>query len=755
MLLGYALALLAGAATIRMWAELPGLWGIASGVGLMLLCLRPRWSRPLAAFLLGALLAVVAAHHRSPETPAGAALDQPIIVHGTVADLPADRASGTRLRLAVDRAFDEHGRALEVPATVLLTWPGRTSVVAGERWRIPVRLREPKSTANPGGFDFQRWLFREGIGATGYVHAPERAQRLASAGLSLDRARARLRAEIVQGEFEHAGIMTALAVGDRSAIDDATWDTLLATGTNHLIAISGLHIGLAAGAGLLLGRMAWRLLPAACQVRWPRPLFAAGLGLICAGCYAGLAGFAVPTQRALAMLAAGLGLFLLRRRARADHVLAIALLAVLALDPLATLEAGFWLSFGAVVAIFALLGGRLGVQPRWRQLGRLQFGITIALLPALLGLFGQLSLVSPLANLIAVPWVSAVVVPLTLLGTAWSVLAPVGGDALLTLADTALMPLLHGLATAARAPGAELQASTARGAWPVLLALLGAGLLLVPRGVPGKAAGGVCLLPLLVAEPPRPAPGDVWLDILDTDDGMSVVVRTHSSVLIHDTGQSSANGTDIVALLQSTGVERIDDLIISQDSGGHPGATDALRNTYPVDRIRTAHAGVAARPAVRSPRCAAGTEWHRDGVAFRVVHPDPRDWHRLDGAAGACVVRIDAPGGSVVLVPGLDNRGEWFALTRATELAGDVLVTSGDGPELPEFLATVDPDWVIHTGHGHGHNASAAAHADRGYRRTECVGRVQLRVAGSEGARKPRGWLEQQPRFWHRKCRDG
>lgn len=757
-----ALCFVAGASTIGLWPELPPSGVIAAGLAIGVAGCLHRWTRLPALAVLGAALALAAASQRLEAVPAGEPAGEDIVVTGRVAGLPHAEQRHIRFRFDV-RSARHDGQTVQVPSTVRLSWYGRDlpAVIPGEQWRFSVRLRPPRGFANPGGFDYARWLFVEGLGATGHVRADGVTERLAPARPTLNGLRHRLRQTISQRDrLQHPGMLTALAIGDRALIGDDAWDVLLATGTNHLVAISGLHIGLAAAAGFFFGRVLWQGLPSLKQ-RVARPVFAAVAGMTCATCYAALAGFAIPTQRALVMLAVGLGMLVLRRRAAAPEVLAAALVAVILFDPLAPLAAGFWLSFGAVAAIVYLMHGRLGGGRRLPGFARLQAGIAVALAPAAVLLFARASLAGPVANLIAVPWVSLVVVPPTLLGTLVGAWSPLAGGLLLQLADLALMPLWWFLQALAAYPWAETHRPTPS-PLSMGLALIGVIALLAPRGVPGKAAGFVCLMPLFLAPSPRPAPGAVWLDVLDVGRGVAIVARTRSYTLVHDTGPRLSGGFDggsavVVPFLQASGVGRVDEILVSQDSSDHAGGLDVLRAAYPSARISMPAGAEGRVDGART--CDAGRQWSRDGVTFTLIHPFPADTDRLDGADAACVLSIEAPGGRVVLAGDISRRGQWFLLTRGTVRRTDVLATHGGTLEqvlIPDLIAALDPEWVLHTaGQPPAERAAGGDPGGRGHAWTDCGGAVHLAVTPAEGVQRPRAWRDVRPRFWHTGCGGG
>ena len=298
----------------------------------------------------------------------------------------------------------------------------RTLINAGERWRITARLRRPHGSVNPHGFDFEQWALERNLRATGYVREDGENMRLDemvdSPAYQVERLRQEIRKRFIQALPDHAytGVLVALAVGDQRAIPREQWQVFTRTGVNHLMSISGLHVTMVSG--LIFALVYWLWRRSHYLTLWlPARKAAVVAGLAAALGYALLAGFAVPAQRTVYMLGVVAIALWLNRFTSATAVLAWALLAVILLDPLAVLSAGFWLSFGAIAVIMLTSAGRIGKMHWLSGWARIQWAITLGLIPLLLAMFQQISLVSPIANAVAIPLVSLVVVPLTLLAT--------------------------------------------------------------------------------------------------------------------------------------------------------------------------------------------------------------------------------------------------------------------------------------------------------------------------------------------------
>ncbi|MFP4062772.1 MAG: DNA internalization-related competence protein ComEC/Rec2, partial [Halochromatium sp.] len=562
------------------WLAILGLAMLAS----LLLALSGRWRRwlgwPLTAVALGLCWSHLWVCSLLCAPFPEALVQQDVTVVGRIAALPDVTRERARFVFAVER-LSHAGEAIDFSGRVRLSWyRDAPALMAGERWRFTVRLKLPHGFANPGGFDYERWLFRQRIKATGYVRAEPPPQRLeAGAGRYwLHRWRQHLRERLRQALPAGVGaaLVPALVIGDRSALAPADWQVFSRTGTAHLIAISGLHVGLVAGALLVLIRRAWVLFPGL-ALRLAAPRAGALAALAAAFGYAALAGFAISTQRALVMLAVVLIAVLMGRTLRAASALLLALAAVLLVDPAAVLDYGFWLSFGAVAVLLYALRGRLG-PPGWiARWGAAQWAVGLGLLPLLIAFFGQASLIAPLVNLLAVP-LFGLLLPVILLATLafllsdwdWPLLAV---DGLLTQGHALL-------AWAAELPWATLILG-GRPGWVWLLAGLGTLLLLAPRGVPGRWLGILLLLPLGLVRPSAPAPGELQVTLLDVGQGLAGVLRTHRHTLVYDTGPGFPSGFNtgeavVAPYLRHRGIDSIDLLIISHADLDHAGGLQGL-----------------------------------------------------------------------------------------------------------------------------------------------------------------------------------
>jgi len=628
----------------------------------------------------------------------------------------------------------------ERPAAVLALQQPPPALRAGERWRMTVRLKAPHGNSNPHGFDYELWLWEQGLQATGYVRAGPRdppPQLLADSWRHpVERARQAMRDAVYArvADRQLAGVLAALLVGDQNAIERADWDVFRATGVAHLMSISGLHITMFAWLAAQVLGWAWRR-----SVRWSpalclaAPAMTAGAwgGLLLAAAYALFSGWAVPAQRTVWMLAVVLLLRQSGRRWPWPQVCLLAMAAVVALDPWALLQAGFWLSFVAVSVLFAagsppaqgamnsgadhVHGAGAGGQnhaktqsgPRWAAgwaaavlrpvagVAREQWVVTLALAPLSVLLFNQVSLVGLLANGLAIPWVTLLVTPLTMLGALWPPLWEAAAAAV-----AGLMVFLQWLA---RWPLASISVAAA----PLWCGAAGvAGGLLLAMRLPWRwrVLGLPLMLPVLLWQPLRPAAGQFELTAADVGQGNALIVRTAGHTLVYDSGprfsrESDAGHRVLVPLLRAWG-ERVDTLMLSHRDSDHIGGAPAVLAMQPqaalLSSIEDSHPLQALRP---SQRCVAGQRWVWDAVVFEVLHPPADDYQRAQKSnAMSCVLRIANGAGSVLLAGDIEQAQEQRLVASGMNLRADVLLVPHHGSKTSSsaaFLDAVQPRLAI------------------------------------------------------------
>ena len=730
----------------------------------------------LAAAASGFFYAAWRAEIRLAEALPPAWEGRDIRVVGVIDDLPQPSDRGTRFAFFVESAAPADA---VVPSRVSLAWysgPAQGAAAedvpalhAGERWALTVRLKRPHGTVDPHGFDVEAWLLANELRATGYVRKDQGNRRVdASAGRAQDyiaHVREAIRDRILRAldGRRYAGVIAALAIGDERAIPSAQWLLFNRTGIGHLISISGLHVTFFA---TLIGAVVFRMWKRrhALTLRLPARKAAAIAGVVAAFAYVLLTGFAVPAQRTLYMLAvAAIGLWL-GRPGTAAMVWLWALAVVLVCDPWASLTPGFWLSFGAVGLLLYTGVGRIGRIAAWRVAVRAQAAITLGLIPLLLVLFQQVSIISPLANAVSIPAVTFLVVPLTLA----SIVLPWDG---LLVAAHQVFAWLAWLLDALSATPAAVWQQHAPPLWTTLAGAAGALWLLAPRGVPGRLLGLACLAPLFVVVPAPPAPGAFRVTVLDVGQGLAVLVQTHGHALLYDTGPrynevADAGNRIIAPMLRATGIRALDALVVSHQDSDHSGGAVSLLQTVPVGWLASSLAGenpiIAAQRArgAASERCMVGRRWTWDGVEFATLYPFEATYAetRIKTNDLSCVIRVGNARGSVLLTGDIEARAELALVARdALALRSDVLIVPHHGSRTsstPQFIAAVRPAVAVYTpGYrnrfGHPRPEVVARYAAAGIRayRTDYDGAVTFDF-GEGPPRAPRLERESERRYW-------
>ncbi|MDP2370350.1 DNA internalization-related competence protein ComEC/Rec2 [Rhodoferax sp.] len=641
-----------------------------------------------------------------------------LAVQGVVAAMPQRFDNGLRFRFDVTSAH--MGRqTVRLPPRIYLSWYGALGggevgsgaqpqvaqpipdLRAGERWQMTVRLKAPHGNLNPHGFDYELWLWEQGLQASGYVRGgpnDPRPQRLAQTYLHpVEWARQSVRDKIFErvAQRQSAGLIAALVVGDQNAIERADWDVFRATGVAHLMSISGLHVTMFAWLAALLVSVLWRRSGRLCLML-PAPTAALLGGVLLAFSYAYFSGWGVPSQRTVLMLATVAALRWSGRQWPWPHVWLLACVAVLLADPWALLQAGFWLSFVAVGVLFATGPGVAhappsGARARVKAMFAEQWVITLALTPLTLLLFGQVSLVGLAANALAIPWVTLVITPLAMLGV---LVAP-----LWDLAGWAIVALTACLQALAMLPFATVSVAQAP-LWAGVAGVAG-GLLLAMRWPLGLRLQGLPLiLPVLLWQAPRPTVGEFELLAADVGQGNAVLVRTAKHALVYDAGprfsrESDAGHRVLVPLLRALG-ERVDTVVLSHRDSDHTGGAQAVLAMQPqalmLSSIEDSHPLQTHRPAAR---CLAGERWRWDGVDFELLHPTPGDY--MPGAkpnALSCVLRIGNGRQTALLVGDIEAQQEAALVQRGAALKADVLLVPHHGSKTSSsegFLDAVSP----------------------------------------------------------------
>lgn len=713
----------------------------------------------LSVFLLGLTWTLLFAQHELQQSLPSALIRKNILISGMISSIPEVQHRIAKFEFDIQQNNNPYNTSLDTNLTkgnntsknlghnsnmqvsnnITIPFPALHGLHVQLSWRNPpsnlrvgdsgcllVQLKSPRGFWDPGVFDYQAWLFTHGIRAIGYVLNPPNNQgpvtnnyysnnkvsnnnfipncKLAYYDFNnviiykhpIDRLRQFIFQQIctaLQGQ-PLAGLITALAVGVRSNIAETQWATLRGTGTNHLFAIAGLHIGLVSGIIYTLVGFVWRR-----STRLPLLLAtpnAAALGaLLTAFSYSALAGFSLPTQRAMMMIAVFLVASLWRKKLSTWHAWSIALLLSLIMNPLAILATSFWLSFGAVAFIIYGVSGRHAQTSHWRHWLRTQWVVATGLIPFSLLLFHQASLAGLLANAIAIPWVGFITLPLSLLGSIALLISTKLSTDLWLAAEYSLAciwPLLTHIANWQWAQWFNYVSNELI----FLCALIAVLLLLAPRGFIARWLAILWLLPLLLWLPRGPRAGEVWLTVLDVGQGLAVVVRTQQHTLVYDTGPKfsatfDAGNAVVVPFLQGAGINHLDSLVITDLANPHFGGTESVFAQFPVTQILTS-VPTLFNPA-QTVTCRAGQQWRWDGVDFQLLDTN-------------CLLQIRLGSNNLLLTSEL-TRKTLHALVSAADSGKTDLKENNDqeknisekNPTLPNTLTTkqniITPNFLL------------------------------------------------------------
>lgn len=780
----FLLAAIAALVTARRWALAPSCW-----LPLLSACCFA------AGFLWHGIWASAILQQRLP--PALEGVD--MVSDGLVVSLPQRNAISQQFEFYIssgDAGFN--GRK------VLLNYYGQETIEPGQRWRFVLRLNRPHGFANPGGFDYEAWLFQRGITAKGYVRTSTDNQLLArpacsflciklllspsqlSSSISSLRYRLRRQLLAVMQDSRYSGVVPALVLGDRSAIEAADWQLLTDTGSNHLFVISGLHIGMIAGFCFYLSKTLLRLFPLV-ALRVPLQKLAALTAILGAASYALLAGLSLPTQRALVMIAVFMLGQLANRRYLVSSRFLLALAVVLSLNPLAAMNAGFWFSFIAVAALLMCLDSGIAAPDFEARLSapksiivnaykytiRPQLVVFFALLVPLVFWTQQISLLAPLVNIFAIPLVGFVVVPLCLLGLLLMSISEAASHACLFVAETALQALFQSMQWLVQhADSWALIQFSGIHRWQIISSAVAVMILLLPRGIVNRGLIIPLCLPLLF--PLRGSAieeGVIKLHILDVGQGLAIIVETANHSLVYDAGANlsaefNIGAAVLVPALRTLAIRKLDRVVISHGDNDHAGGLSGLLSALPADAIYSSTEQLTTGQEIVS--CHGGQAWNWDGVEFRFLsaftassadsEDDPGNNFSMNN--NSCVLQLSTGRNSVLLPGDIEVEAErQLALRYGESLRSTVIVAPHHGSNTSSsysLLKNVNPDYVVFSsGYRNSFNHPSAGILTR-YAEFDVVpvstadsGMISFSIAPAATVEMPRLYRTENSRYWH------
>ena len=758
------LCILSGAYSLSLFRTLPADDLMVPVVMLAAIGFRIPGLRPAAWFICGFAFMWVAAWINIDERLDPAMQGETISMVARVADFPG--ITDDSLRFIV-----EQEERSDLPARIRLSW-FKPDVIPGlgEVWQLRVRLRRPHGYSNPGGFDYEGWLFRQRIGATGYVVSHKDNQRLTGIPVGqLSRIRQNFVNRVTQlvPDDDAAAVLLAVGVGARHRITREQWDRYAVTGTSHLMAISGLHIGLAAGGVFVL---AWALLALFCRRMNVRDM-ALLIAVLAAGIYATVSGFAVPARRAFLMALLAAAAVLLRRKPDIATLLSIPCLVLFFADPVSIHAPGFKLSFAAVAILLWSLQSHVRRSPvpggpvatkaisHIRRLGTLQIALLTGLFPLTVLIFGRFSVLAPLMNLLVLPIFNFVTVPFCLIGMIFDGPVQQLGDQLLVVAYHSIRLVLSLVSVAADLPATRVEIRPPEGL-AVAIVLLPVMHVLFPTGWPGRKLALIAIAAVLLHRPPAPPSGCLDYHVLDVGQGLAVVLRAGDYTVLFDTGPSFRSGSStadivIIPFLRSRGIGELETLIVSHADRDHAGGVQAIASQFAIGRTLVGETVTGV--GLRQSRCSKASSWTSNGVRFQFLHP-PRDatW---EGNNASCVLEV-ATGDHKLLVTGdIETPVEAILLEDSLIGAVNTVIVPHHGSRTsssPDFVKALKPDLaIVSAGFGNRWGFPKTdvvrrwEHAGARLLETATSGAISQRICIDSGVEAPRLERRDARKYWH------
>jgi competence protein ComEC len=656
----------------------------------------------LPAFcILGFVWCLIYAHYQLSWTLPDYLESKTVIITGAIASIPEVEENRVTFLFKPDHL--QSGSELFKPhGLVHLSWMNpKQKLKVGDQWKFSVRLKKVHGMRNPGGFDYEAWSLQEGIRANGYIYHDD-VTLLNSYWYyyPLSRIRQSIYTQLsnVLPTSNTSVWIPALALGIREGISSDSWQVLRKTGTNHLMAIAGLHIGFMCSFIYSFFNWVWRkrsLLP----LIIPAQLVGGIAGIVMALVYSALAGFSLPTQRACLMLVIFFIISILRRHIVSCYVWSLTLFFVLLQNPLSVLTASFWLSFGAVAFIIYTMTGRLAPSGVWWKFGRIQWILTLCLVPLSIWFFQECSVISFIANAIAIPWVGFLIVPITLLGCFVLLFSIKAGGWILFFADKLLQIIWYILTYLSHLEWASWSHAVPHVSL-LILACIGIIVLLLPAGFPGRWLGVLIILPFFLYKPLAPTFGQAWVTLLDVGQGLSVVIQTQQHILIFDAGARLSDHFDmgenvVLPFLHALNIKNIDMMVISHRDNDHSGGAKSIIAELPVLQIKTSSPDLFSHPNVSY--CLQHEAWQWDGVDFSFLYPT-NEQLGLDNNS-SCVLRVVTKNHQILLPGDIEKAAEKYLLNDiSNELSADILIAPHHGSKTSgreDFIQAVHPKIVV------------------------------------------------------------
>jgi len=622
---------------------------------------------------------------------------KPLIAIGTISSLPRLATFGTQFEFHLEKLNTKN-----VNTKIRLTWPHTPHLTPGDKWKLLVKLKRVHSVQSNGAYDYEAWAYQQGIRATGSVQPNALNQLMSSNKYTyfFMRFRKMLQEKIMlySPHTQTSPWLIALILGERNGISADDWQVLRNTGTNHLMAIGGLHLGMLASFAYFTVSYLWRR-STTLLLFFPAQKAAILAACLMAVVYGSLSGFSLPSQRAVIMFFVFTLMTLTDRKINPWFSWALALFFVLIMNPLTVLQDSFWLSFTTIALILYGMSHRLYSSGMWWKHGRVQWVIGIGLIPVSLALFQQCTLIAFIGNVIAIPWLTFTILPFCLLSVIFITSAPQFASVFLWMADKSLSQLWIVLSWLSSFHFASWSLSLP--SIYIVFLMIACFIFLLPAGMPSRWLSVIWILPALFYQPSKPLLGEYWLSLLDVGQGLAVVVETKNHTMVYDAGPKYASASDmgeniVLPYLRNHQIKNIDLMVISHGDNDHIGGAKAILNAFPLTRIKTSVP--EKMHSLLASDCHAGDSWQWDGVTFAFLYPINNEIN--NGNDSSCVLMIDN-GHYKALLPGdIEKQAEKNLLLNKPEtLKADMMIAPHHGSKtsgMETFIAAVKPSIVLY-----------------------------------------------------------
>ncbi len=671
-------------------------WGLFLAIILLFFAFFRRYKSLLlniAIFLLGFAWMGWFSHQIISAQVSDNYLNKPILIQGKISQLPEQTPKKTKFIFESEKPFK---------ARLKLSWYGDHSkkLNTGDTWQLLVKLKHNNGYQNLGGFDYEKWLFYKQISATGYVRSSESNQYLTPNSKPLiDRLRqdTRQHLQYFLKDLSFGGVINALIIGDRSLITDLHWKLFQSTNTTHLSVISGLHIGLISGLIYLLSAFIWRRC-SFCALRIPAQVMGGYFGIAAALIYALIAGFSIPTGRAFIMASVVFISIILRRHHNVWQLYGVALFLTLIYNPVSIFSVGFWLSFYVVAVIIYGVGTHKDKSWLYRLI-YIQLLITLATIPLIAWFFSSGSILSPIANLIAIPIFSFITTPVSLIG---ALLALIGADTLahfsFEISNQSLVILSYLL---------EFLQNFSFNQWyyaqstsvDLILLITAVVITILPKELKLRKISLPILLLILFSPSPKLEQNSALITVLDVGQGLSIVVQTKGHTLLFDTGAAYPSGFNmgesvINPYLRNKKINFLDKIIISHGDNDHIGGLKSVLSKFKTQEILTSVPHKISQP---STNCESSQSWQWDGILFEILNPDQGSNFKSNNAS--CVLKVSNQNYSVLLTGDIERKAEKYLIkNHASRLLSNVMLAPHHGSKTSStsaFIRAVSPQTVV------------------------------------------------------------